>query len=89
MSLVLPSVQAERGTESRDRHSDDARICQQAAIKTISDVLYTVTSLSLSHTHTHRQAAIKIADVLKCDPLSLTHTHARTHTHTHAHTRCD
>ncbi len=27
MSLVLPSVQAERGTELRERHSDDAHLC--------------------------------------------------------------
>ncbi len=38
MSLVLPLVQAEKGTESRDRHSDDA---------------VTPPPLSLSHTHTH------------------------------------
>ncbi len=31
MSLVLPSVQAERGTESRDRHSDDAGMCLQTS----------------------------------------------------------
>ncbi len=42
MSLVLASVQTREGTESRDRHSDDARIvCKQAAVKTISDGLYT------------------------------------------------
>ncbi len=57
-------------------------ICKQAAIKTISDGLYTPLwcdplslSLSLSLSHTH--AAIKIADVLWYDPVSL----SRTYTH--------
>ncbi len=48
MSLVLPSVQAERGTESRDRHSDDACMCLHTSRG--CDVTM---SLSLSHTHTH------------------------------------
>jgi len=39
-------------------------------------------SLSLSLSHTHTQAAVKIADVLRCDPVSLSLTHAHTHTHT-------
>ncbi len=39
-----------------------------------------------THTHTHTQAAIKIADVLWCDPVSLSHTRADTHTHTQTHT---
>ncbi len=54
----------------------------QATIKMISNALHTMTvwpsvslSLTFSHTHkhSHTQAAIKIADVLRCDPLSLTH----------------
>ncbi len=58
MSLVLPSVQAREGSYVTD--SDEARICvcKQAAIKTISDRLYTPlwcgpVSLSLTHVHTH------------------------------------
>ena len=60
MSLVLGSVQAERGTESRDRHSDEARMCLQytshGRLRQLTPLCDPV-SLSLTHarTHTHNE----------------------------------
>ncbi len=55
MSLVLPSVQAERGIESRDRHSDEARMCLHKPW--LCDLVY------LSHTHAriHNAAAVTLS----------------------------
>ncbi len=58
MFLDLPSVQAREGvTESRDRHSNEARMCLQytSRAKTAdSTVMWPRVSLSLTHTHTRR-----------------------------------
>ncbi len=58
-------------------------ICKQAAIKTISDALYTVTiSLSLALSHSLTQAAIKtISDALYTVTISLTLSLSLTLTH--------
>ncbi len=70
MSLVFfyHQFKPERGTELRDRHSDDARMClhTRRGYVTVSPLSL---SLSLSHTHT----------TLRCDPLSLPHMRAHTH----------
>ncbi len=74
LSFTISSSPKEEQNRLTERVMMLVCVCKQAAIKTISDGLYTLLwcdHLSLSHT----QAAIKIADVLRSDPVSLSHTH--------------
>ncbi len=57
MSLVLPSVQAREGTESRDRHSDEARMYLQYTSHGWDVTMSPSLSLSHTHTHTHTRHA--------------------------------
>ncbi len=71
MSLVLPSVQA----WERNRVVWQTQWWCSYVFANKGCTLRCDVTLSLSLTHTHTQAAIKIADVLWCDPVSLSHTH--------------
>ncbi len=51
--------------------------CTLSCDMTVSLSLTHTSARARTHTHTHTHAAIKIADVLRCDPVSLSLSHTR------------